>query len=198
MVRNSKAKAKSEPETPTRGYTNEEKAKALAILEMNGGNLTQTSKELGIHFNSLRKWRDAAATTDLQLAEAHNREKATLTARFEAEIYSILETLPLVRADASYSQLTGGLTSLFDRWTRLNGLPPEVSEIIPHLVTAAKGANIDLVTYLKSSLARFQQLAEERLKTSLNVATEAGSTQDTRLLDDGDTVDAEFEDVDDE
>lgn len=173
-----------------RGYSLEEKAKALTALDLNDGNITKTAKELGIHFNTLRQWRDA---TEGELVKAHNEERGNLSQLFETEIHAILGAMPVARIDASYSQLAGGLTSLFDRWTRLNGLPSEVAELIPHLVAASKGANVDLVQLLKGTLARLNEMAEERLTKGMSGV--GGSVQDERLLSEPDTVEGSFDEV---
>lgn len=180
----------SSPAKPRRGYSIEEKAKALTILDMNNGNLTKTSKETGIHFNTLRQWRES---TEGELVKAHNEERGTLAQLFETEIHSILNAMPVARIDASYSQLAGGLTSLFDRWQRLNGLPTEVAELVPHLVAAAKSANVDLVQLLKGALAGLNEMAEERIKKGMS--TVGGSVQDTRLLSEPETVEGSFDEV---
>jgi hypothetical protein len=173
-----------------REYTLDEKAKALAMLSLNKGNISRTAKETGIHFNTLRKWRDS---TDPILVQKHAQEERNLSDLFEAEIYGIMQSLPLKRGEASYSQLAGGLTALFDRWKVLNGLPPEIAELIPHLVSASKAANIDLGQLLRSTLQRLNQVAEERVLKGLGVNNE--TIQDERLLEDSDTVSGDYEDV---
>ncbi len=193
MPRVKKLKTESKPSTPRqRGYSNEDKAKALTMLELNGGNITQTAKELGIHFNTLRMWRDSA---DTELIKAHQEERGNLSKLFEDEIHSILSAMPVARIDASYSQLATGLTSLFDRWQRLNGLPTEIAELIPPLVTASKGANIDLVQMLKGILGRLQAVAEENMRTGMSGIAHAGTVEDERLLSDSDTVNGAFEEI---
>lgn len=79
-------------ERPAKGrsYSIEDKAKALAVLNSNGGNVKRTARELGIPANTLRDWRndpDSAAPVEL-------REQK------EAELESSLESIALRYAAA--------------------------------------------------------------------------------------------------
>lgn len=188
MARGAVIKRPDEPSPQRRGYTLDEKLTALALLDRYEGNLTKTSKETGIHFNTLRKWRDETSTQKLQAQQLQEKD---LSGRLELELYGIMDALPLARGTASYSQLASGFTAIFDRWSKLNGLPQEVTELIPLLVTAAKGANLDLVTYLKASLNKFNQVAEENLRKEFSAETPTQALE----LEDGETVQGEYVEV---
>lgn len=193
MPRGKVLKLPNEPAPQRRGYSDEEKGKALAILALNGGNVTKTAAELGIHFNTLRAWRDDAS---IEVLQAEDREKQSLKERLEAELYAITDQFPKARGEASYSQLGSVFTAVYEKWSKLNGLPPEIAELIPYLVTSAKAANVDLVTYIKASISKFNERADSNLKSALNAPL--GSVTDaSRLeLEDGNTVNAEFEELD--
>lgn len=60
----------SRPLTPKRTYTDADRVRALAALELNQGNITRTAEETGITRLTIRTWRDSAleATPDRPLA----------------------------------------------------------------------------------------------------------------------------------
>lgn len=47
-----------------RVYTDQQVVEALVALELNGGNLKRTARELALHPNTLRDWRNAALAVE--------------------------------------------------------------------------------------------------------------------------------------
>ncbi len=78
-----------------RRYSDDERAAALAALAANGGNLSQTARQLGIPKATLRAWRDGAAHPEA--SENSTPKKAALAHRLEEVAHQILDGMTAER-----------------------------------------------------------------------------------------------------
>lgn len=63
-----------------RKWTEADRARALAILDTNGGNLSRTAREVGCSLTTLRNWRDGVAIPPPEVA---TEQRDTLAAMWE-------------------------------------------------------------------------------------------------------------------
>jgi hypothetical protein len=75
-----------------REWLDREKAEALAALDANGGNIAQTSRQLGIPRSTLTLWRSGGVTEEV--ADICHLKKADLADRLETIAHLILDGLP--------------------------------------------------------------------------------------------------------
>lgn len=127
-------------------YTDEEKARALAMLKGERGNISRVSKALGITRDTLRAWRNETQTDDSSalatdsppkkepeppaLPELVEQASADLATRFEDEISAILSTLPSKRDGATYKDLATSIGILTDKIQLLRGQPTQRQEVL--------------------------------------------------------------------
>lgn len=99
-----------------RHYSDEDRASALAVLEANGGNVSQTSRELGIPRGTLRRWQAGGAPPPAQMRQ---EKKASLLDLLEERLRQILG-IP-VSEDAGLQSLAIFAGVLFDKYLLLQG-----------------------------------------------------------------------------
>lgn len=141
--------------TRTKAYTHEERVAVLALLKFNKGNMAQTARESGIALGTLRKW---VAAQDAVMEKAVDNRRKDMVTILEDHIYKSLDALDGKRDEASYAALINGINVMVDKWRLLQGLPTQIVEIMPQLVSASKHAQIDLVVFLTTALERFKQI----------------------------------------
>ena len=103
-----------------RRYSDEEKAYALAALDANGGKVSLTAHELGIHEASLRRIRDSKG----KLVQLHDDKKLEL-----ADIYEQLQRKILPAAEdkinqTGFRELMTGAGIAADKMAMLRGDEP--------------------------------------------------------------------------
>ena len=128
-------------------YTDEEKARALAMLKGEKGNISRVSKTVGVSPKTLRAWRDEVGTSQVgnelpthsppkkepeppALPELVEQASADLATRFEDEISAILSTLPSKRDGATYKDLATSIGILTDKIQLLRGQPTQRQEVL--------------------------------------------------------------------
>lgn len=79
-------------------YTEEEKASALAVLKVNGGNVAKTADVLGIPRTTLISWRDSVRKLSPATKELRAEKNEAIAARFEALVDQLLGVVE-VKAD---------------------------------------------------------------------------------------------------
>lgn len=102
-----------------RHYSDADRANGLAMLDANAGNVSRTSRAIGIPRATLQAWiadRDRAAPPDLR-----HEQTATLADLFEREAHAALERAGMVRDDARYQQLMTGAAIATDKAQLLRG-----------------------------------------------------------------------------
>lgn len=152
----------------TKAYTHEERVAVLALLKLNKGNMAQTARESGIAIGTLRKW---VAAQDAATEKAVDNRRKDMVTILEDHIYKSLDALDGKRDEASYAALINGINVMVDKWRLLQGLPTQIVEIMPQLVSASKHAQIDLVVFLTTALERFKQISAPTPQLSAENAT---------------------------
>lgn len=109
-----------------RQYTEDDKANALATLELNGGNLLKTASALKIPYMTLKDWSSGLGVT---VAVTENREvkKQSIADSLEELCYKILGTVPDKLAEASFKDAMTGLGIAVDKMQVLRGEPNTIN-----------------------------------------------------------------------
>lgn len=108
-----------------RSYTDRDKAAALAALDINGGNESETARQLGIPRITLHEWAEGRVNRDVS---EFRREK-------KAELAEILEELALNLAEKMLrSDRASGvdLGIVIDKLLLLRGEPNAISKEVTH------------------------------------------------------------------
>lgn len=117
-------------------YSDEFRAEALACLEANDGNLSATSREIGVSVNTLKYWRDEFVTPP-NFTEVRNQKKDELSDIYErvARRYlSETEVDDKAKATSAKDAIIVAATAT-DKMRLLRGLPTEIIEIAPQIAT---------------------------------------------------------------
>jgi hypothetical protein len=109
-----------------RGYSDHQRAEALAVLDANGGALRQTSRDTGIPTSTLKLWRDEGVHPDC--AELCTEKKQSLADRLEALAHTLIDALPGKVTDASLQQAATSLGIAVDKMRLLRGEPTSIQE----------------------------------------------------------------------
>lgn len=107
-------------------YTDAQRAEALAALQANGGNLSATSRDTGIPFSTLKRWRDEP---DPRLAELGEEKKTDLGDRLERIANALVDAIPDKIADAPLNHVSVALGIAIDKLRLLRGEATEVTEV---------------------------------------------------------------------
>ena len=108
-------------------YTDQQKAAAFALLEVNGGNLKRTARELGFPLSTIRRWRDDWEK-DQNLPKIEDIAEATGDFVQDAERVRNLALQHLERQlpNATAAQLVTVVGVLDDKLARAKGLANRV------------------------------------------------------------------------
>jgi transposase-like protein len=124
---------RSAPRMKPRRYSDDDRAKALAALAANGGELRKTAAELGIPEATLRSW--ANGTYHPEATQAAARQKSDLAARWERVANAALDVL-----DRSSGELrprdaatVGGIAT--DKMLLLRGDAPVSATVVIKVVS---------------------------------------------------------------
>lgn len=119
-----------------RRYESDEQAAALAVLAVNGGNVSKTARELGIPRMTLRDWAAARKLWPSVDAERVEDAKRDLAEALERVAWQLLDAIPGKIEAASLAQVATGMGIAIDKARLIRGEPTVVSED----VTAARDA----------------------------------------------------------
>jgi transposase-like protein len=150
---------------PVPVYTNEKRAKVLAHLKANGGNLKKTARQFGIPHTTILRWRKAAADPSIPILPPTNPNPAELpklaplvveavgelAADYEQYARKLMAIDPRLLANYGISLREVGvnLGILAERILLLRGQPNNINQDIP------AGGNV-----LDFSKLTYDQLAE--------------------------------------
>ena len=103
-----------------RGFTEDDKAAALAALAANAGNVSKTARDLGIPRTTLSRWSNGERITDGVTAKAHVK-KSALADELESLARILVGAMPEKVADATLQQSATALGITVDKMQVLRG-----------------------------------------------------------------------------
>ncbi len=111
-----------------RRYSDDDRANALAALAANGGNLSQTARQLGIPKGTLLAWRDGAAHPEA--VENSTPKKADMAAALKELAWDLLGDLgdQARRQGAGLAQTATALGIVLDKARLLEGKPTQITD----------------------------------------------------------------------
>jgi transposase-like protein len=144
-------------------YTDQDKARAFSLLEMNEGNVKRTARDLGMPISTLRRWRDEW-DHDRMIPAAEDIIQSTGEFLEDAERVRDLSLVAIEakirKGEGTLAQLTTVVGVLDDKIARAKGLADRVTE---HRITLPSRDEIvaALSGMQQSALAAAQQRQEE-------------------------------------
>jgi transposase-like protein len=106
-----------------RVYSNEQRAEALTLLKLNGGNIQATARRLGIPRGTLREWAAGRRPPSVDVQDERLQEVA---AKFEEVVLEVLDALKAKVNEASVSQLAIAAGISVDKICILRSRPLEI------------------------------------------------------------------------
>lgn len=103
-------------------WSEDDKARALAALDANGGNVKGTSRQLGIPQSTLRGWRNGIGT-NATVTKKRDENARELKEEMRDLVYLLLEKLPDKLDKASAKEMMVGLGIAVDKLQLLEGKP---------------------------------------------------------------------------
>lgn len=103
-----------------RGFTEDDKAAALAALAANAGNVSKTARDLGIPRTTLSRWSNGERITDGVTAKAHVK-KSALADELENVARALVGAMPAKIAAATLQQVATSLGITIDKMQVLRG-----------------------------------------------------------------------------
>ena len=103
-----------------RGFTEDDKAAALAALAANAGNVSKTARDLGIPRTTLSRWSNGERITDGVTAKAHVK-KSALADELESLARILVGAMPEKVADATLQQSATALGITVEKMLLLRG-----------------------------------------------------------------------------
>jgi hypothetical protein len=157
-----------------RQYSDEDKAAALATLDMNGGNLSKTAKKFGIAISTLQSWRDGRGT-NTSVTNMRNVKKGELADKLEQVAHAYTDHLlsPVTINDTGAKDAAVTVGTAIDKMRLLRGLPTEIISVVPQLVDALKSAGLDPVQAFNDMIMELANADRTRVNTGSE--SEAGS-----------------------
>lgn len=154
--------------TKRRRYTDEFRAKAVATAIAEGypqkkGALSQAARQLGIKHQLLRNWVIGSQNPPPQ--EMLHEKRVELRDLLQAEMESIMESMQMKRATASYNALGLVFGILFDKARLMDDLPTQIVAVIPELVDTIKRKGYDPVAALQTMKTQFAALPDVPMVT---------------------------------
>src|SRR5262245_15155376 len=111
----------STPGQTYRRYTDEERAAALAVLDMEGGNQVAAARRAGVSRSTLQTWIDGRVSS--AVPELRQAKREDLTARLESILHHLLDGLsdPAALAAASLRDRAVAVGIVVDKLAILRG-----------------------------------------------------------------------------
>lgn len=113
---------------PRRSYSEEDKAGALAALAANGGNVKQTSGQLGIPRKTLEHWANGEGVNGA-VAELGHEKRADLAAKLEDVAHRLADAMPAKIQAAGLQQVAVSLGISVEKARLLKGEPTSISGV---------------------------------------------------------------------
>lgn len=112
---------------PKRQYSDEDKANALLVLQMNNGNVKIAAYETGIPYKTLANWRDGLGVTPA-VAEIGDIKRKPLCDRLDELAHLAIDLLPEKMPSASVRDLVGVYGQSIEKSQLLSGKPTQINE----------------------------------------------------------------------
>lgn len=126
-------------ERTTRTYSDSQRAKALATLDLNEGNLAKTSRDMDIPYTTLLDWRDGKHNEEV--TELRDREKQDLATRFEQLAHLYISRATDTVEHAKGTQAIVGAATATDKMRLLREQPTTItSQSIEPIALAIQSA----------------------------------------------------------
>lgn len=109
-----------------RGYSDQQRAEALAALDANEGNLSETARDTGIPRQTLQEWQRGRVPEGVP--ELRQEKKQSLADRLEALAHTLIDVMPEKAADASLQQVATSFGIAVDKMRLLRGEPTSIEE----------------------------------------------------------------------
>ena len=112
-----------------RTYTDRQKAEALAALDANDGNLSRTSRQIGIPRKTLERWRNGEGTNG-DVAQLRHQKKGELAREMTKIAWQLAGDmqLPVRRRKATLVQTATAMAIVIDKAQLLRGEPTSITE----------------------------------------------------------------------
>ncbi len=118
-------------------YSDIQRANALAMLEANAGNMSQTARDTGIPYPTIRLWREGALHPSVLDIKHH--KKLELAQMFENAARNALDAADSKRDAASYRDLMTGAGIAADKVALLSDNKPAQSNTQVNVFTHLGG-----------------------------------------------------------
>ena len=109
-----------------RQYTDDDRAAALAALDVNGGNVAKTARDLQVPRVTLIEWRDGRVSD--AVSDIRQVKKEALHDRLEMIAHSLVDAAPDKLRDASLQQVFTSLGIAVDKMQLLRNAPTAITE----------------------------------------------------------------------
>jgi transposase-like protein len=137
-----------------RSYSEDDKARALTLLDSNGGNVFRTAKQLGIPRATLQEWRDGRGV-NAEVTTSRHQKKGELSARYESLVHEALDALtPAKLKKAGVRDLAVVVGVFTDKMLALDGEPD----------AGPGGASIVLTPEQQRRIERLRAVREGRVE----------------------------------
>lgn len=111
-----------------RDYTIDQRLQALAVLDSNGGNASQTARQLGIPRTTIQRWAAGVGVPDTEEGRQWlEAERQGLADRFESHARRAMRLAAERLEDASYFDLVRGAAIAVDKMRLLREQPTSIS-----------------------------------------------------------------------
>lgn len=107
-------------------YSAERKAEVLALVEANGGNVQQTSRDTGIPHQTIRVWLE----TPERFSNLRNEKRSELSQKLKNIAHQCADLLPERLPDASVRDIVGAMGQSIEKFQLLDGLPTSITESV--------------------------------------------------------------------
>jgi hypothetical protein len=110
-----------------RQYSDSQKAEYLAALDLNGGNVNGTAKQLGIPSKTLENW-SLGKNQHPDVANMGGEKKEQLVDRMDKIVHQLLDVIPDKIPEANLTQLSTAYGIMYDKIRLERGQPTSITE----------------------------------------------------------------------
>ncbi len=146
-------------------YDDQFRSSAVLMLQSQGypevkGALSHVARHLKVPDMTLRRWFHGIQNPPPN--QVVDEKRADLRTLFVNEIYAIMGMLPDARGDATYQQLVTSMGIFFDKVRLLDGLPTEIVQLMPALISEIDKAGYSASDIFGAMLAKFKAVNEAK------------------------------------
>lgn len=146
-------------------YDDQFRSSAVLMLQSQGypemdGALSIVAKYLKVPASTLSRW--FKGTSNPPPSNIVNTKKEDLRSLYLDEIYAIMRVLPDKRDEASYGTLATAQGIFFDKIRLLDGLPTEIVQLMPALISEIDKAGYSASDIFGAMLTKFKTVNEAK------------------------------------